>query len=209
MKNKILVLMAHADDAEIWAGGTLLNHYRQNDDILFVYFFCNDKIRIKEAINVAREFNAIVEFWSWPINLQESADLIAKFKPTIIITHWEKDTHHEHVKVYESLLSIIPILVVQHNLTFNVYCCDCYNSISMDPNICFVPTNYVDITFMWKEKQRLISIYESQPIKYWLKMIGNQNRMYGFRTGVGYAEGFIQIPVLGIIKKSTKLLKGG
>ncbi len=209
MKNKVLVLMAHADDAEIWAGGTLLNHHKQGDDILFVYLFCDDEIRKQEAINAAKRFNATADFWSWPISLQESANLIAEFKPTVIITHWEEDTHHEHVKVYESVLSMIPILVVYHHLMFSVYCCDCHNSISRNPNICFVPTDYIDITSVWDEKQKLISIYESQPAKYWLEMIGKQNRMHGSRTGVEYAEGFIHIPVLGIIKKSRNLLEGG
>jgi len=209
MKNKVLVLMAHADDAEIWAGGTLLNHQKQGDDILFVYLFCNDETRKQEAIRAAREFNAVAEFWNWPIDLREAADLIAKFKPTIIITHWEEDTHHEHVKVYESILSMIPDLVVRRNLIFSLFCCDCHNSISRNPNICFVPTDYIDITSVWNEKQKVISIYESQPTEYWLEMIGKQNRMHGSRVGVEYAEGFIQIPVLGVMNKSRNLLGGG
>lgn len=208
MKNKVLVLMAHPDDAEIWAGGTLLNHHMQGDEILFVYTFCNDEIRKQEAIKTADKFNAKAEFWNWPIDSQDSANLVANFKPTIIITHWEGDTHHEHVKTYESVMEMVPILAVSYRLKFNIYCCDCYNSLGRNPHMPFVPTDFIDITFTWNEKREMISAYKSQPINYWLEMVGNQNRMHGSRVGVEYAEGFIQIPVLGIMRKSKKLLGG-
>lgn len=208
MKNRVLVLMAHPDDAEIWAGGTLLNHYMQGDEILFAYMFCNDEVRKKEAIKSADRFNAKVEFWNWSVDLQKSINLVAGFKPTIIITHWEGDTHREHIKTYESVMEMIPVLVISYRLEFNVYCCDCYNSLGRNPHMPFVPTDFIDITSAWNEKQEMISAYGSQPTNYWLEMISSQNRMHGSRSGVGYAEGFIQIPILGIMRKSKKLLGG-
>lgn len=208
MKSRVLVLMAHPDDAEIWAGGTLLNHYMQGDEILFVYIFCNDEARKQEAIKAADRFHGKAEFWNWPIDLQDSVNLVANFKPTIIITHWEGDTHYEHVKTYEIVMEMVSVLAVSYCLKFNIYCCDCYNSLGRNPQMPFIPTDFIDITSVWNEKQALISVYKSQPTDYWLKMVGNQNRMHGSRVGVEYAEGFIQVPVLGIMRKSKKLLGG-
>ena len=72
----------------------------------------------------------------------------------------------------------------------------------------FSPTDYIDITDVWEEKLELIRNYDSQPNDYWIKMVTNQNKMHGARCGVPYAEGFIQISILGVVKRSNYLLRG-
>lgn len=48
MRERIAVVVAHIDDAEIWAGGTLIK-YAGKADIMIYVLRCNDEIRKKEA----------------------------------------------------------------------------------------------------------------------------------------------------------------
>lgn len=134
--------------------------------------------------------------------------LISDFNPTIIITHWENDCHSEHNFVFRRITEIVPFLVIENQLNFNLFSCDCYNSIGRNMNGLFCATDYVDISSVWFKKRDLINTHISQPLRYWIEMVKRQNQIHGARVGVEFAEAFIQIPVLGIMKRSNKFLKG-
>lgn len=208
MKNKIALIMAHPDDAEIWSGGTLLNHAKKGDDIWIHYCYCDEKIRQTEALLSAKKINAKITFSSETDENSSLIQLVAKFRPSIMITHWEGDTHPEHLDVFNMILRIVPVLSIENKIQFNLYSCDCYNSLGRNCNYNFMPTDYIDITDVWGEKVELISSYRSQPINYWKNMIELQNRFHGARVGVKFSEAFVQVPLLGVSKRSVNLLKG-
>ena len=72
----------------------------------------------------------------------------------------------------------------------------------------FQPNTYIDISSVWEEKMELIEIFSSQPVKYWKDMVEGQNKMTGNQVGVSYAESFIQIPVMGVLRCCDIFLKG-
>jgi LmbE family N-acetylglucosaminyl deacetylase len=208
MPEKILVIMAHPDDAEIWAGGTLINHHKRGDQILLIYLYAKELNRRQEAQCVAGKLEAEIVFFEGNHMSSQLISLAKNFAPTIIITHWSNDTHYDHVRTFNAVWESIPELVITHQLRFTLYSCDCYNSVGITLDKHFIPTDFVDITNEWEQKMELISIYQSQPVNHWQKMIEIQNRLHGARSGVEYAEGYIQIPILGVIRNNSKFLKG-
>lgn len=203
MKQRFLFLLAHPDDLEIWTGGTVLNHLKNKDTICAQYLFCNDDKRLIELKKNADRLGIDIVITKEEID----TDSIVEFNPTIIITHWQFDSHPEHLIVYNLFLNLIPRLVLNYKINFKAFSCDCYNSLGNNINHIFIPTDYIDITNVWKAKLNYIRNFKSQPVSYWINMITNQNKIHGSRTGVKFAEGFVQIPILGVIKKSKLLLK--
>lgn len=201
---KIALVVAHVDDVEIWAGGTILN-CKHTSEVQVYYLYCTDDVRKKEAYEAALNLHAEVMFID---NFKDLKDSIVNFHPNILITHWEHDCHPEHRKTYETISYLLPELVVEHGIHPNVYCMETYNLMGSNSSHVFIPTDYIDISDVWEQKIALIDIFKSQPTDYWKSMVENQNRLNGSRVGVQYAESFIQIPVLGVVKRSSKLLRG-
>lgn len=204
MRERIAVVIAHIDDAEIWAGGTLIKYAGQADIKIYV-LRCNDEIRIKEAIESEKKLH------STSINVEDEEALykyLCDFRPTILITHWEMDTHPEHADVFKLVQKILPYLQIFENIKPNVYCMETYNWLCIPPARVFQPTKFIDISGVWKQKLELIDIYKSQPIQYWKDMVERQNSLAGAQVGVKYAECFIQLPVLGVLRCSEEFLKG-
>lgn len=204
MRERIAVVVAHIDDAEIWAGGTLLK-YAGYADIIIYTLRCSDEIRKKEAQESEKRLK------STSINVQNDEDLykyLSDFRPTILITHWEMDSHPEHADVFKLVQRNLPYLQIFENIKPNVYCMETYNWLCISPAGVFQPTKYIDISRVWQHKLELIDIFQSQPIQYWKDMIERQNSLAGARVGVKYAECFIQLPVLGVLRCSEEFLRG-
>lgn len=204
MKERIAVVVAHIDDAEIWAGGTLIKYNGQADINTYV-LRCTDEIRIKEALESDKRLK------SRSICIQSDQELyhcLCDFRPTILITHWEMDSHPEHAEVFKIVQKLLPPLQIFKNIRPNVYCMETYNWLGTYPSGIFRPTNYIDISMVWKEKLELIDIFKSQPVQHWKDMVARQNSLAGAQVGVSYAECFIQLPVLGVLRCSEEFLKG-
>lgn len=204
MLNTIAIILAHPDDAEIWVGGTILNHVAQGDKIHVLYLFSDNEVRKKEA----KTLNKIPNI---SVSILESSEMIRsllkKIKPNIIITHWEMDTHYEHRFTYRVVADLVPLLILEDELKFNLYSCDTYNSIGCNNNDVFSPNVYIDISDNWLKKAKLIMNHKSQPTDYWISMVQTQNRLYGARTKCSHAEAFLQISTLGFVYNYEKVLK--
>src|SRR5919108_2197884 len=60
---KLLAMLAHPDDAEIWAGGTLFKHTQRGDQALIVYMAATeDSVRGEEGKRGAAILGAEVAF---------------------------------------------------------------------------------------------------------------------------------------------------
>lgn len=191
----ISVIVAHPDDAEIWMGGTLLAYNCARAKINIIYPLPVLKIRKSEARK--GPFNAI-----FTSDLEKT---LLSLKPSLIFTHWEKDCHYEHRKVFVKVDQIIPELVALRRLSPRIFSFGSYNILGLDGSV-FSPVDFVDITDHWEEKKTLIKNHESQNPDLWIRMIEPINRLWGNRCGTQYAEGFIEIPVLGVTRRACKTL---
>ena len=203
MNERIAVIVAHVDDAELWAGGTLLKYSCQAQITVFV-LYCDDEVRKKEAHKSAALLHCEYKF----LDTNSLYSELALFRPTIIITHWAADSHPEHADVFLQVQKILPNLQILEHVAPNVFCMETYNKLCMPPQQIFCPNRYIDITSLWGKKMELISIFNSQPVYYWKEMVTSLNQLSGRQVGVDYAESFIQIPVLGVMRWCDDLLKG-
>lgn len=205
---RISIIVAHPDDVELWAGGLLINmEYCAQISILYLNIL--DSVRKNEAQLAACLLNAEVRFYNKGTDINEQIiAFLVEFRPTILLTHWEGDTHPEHTRVYWSVMRILPIVTIENRIQPNVFSMDTYNNLGKNSFGVFTPTHVIDISNVWEKKLRLLDIYQSQPTNYWKQMIESQNRITGARAGVKYAESFIQIPILGVLRNSKNCLGG-
>ena len=204
MNEKLAVVVAHIDDAEIWAGGTLLN-FSERAKINVYCLKTTDNLRINEAHLSEKQLGIQYIFWE---NDNDLYHLLKSFRPSILITHWYMDTHPEHLLVFQNVYRILPTLQIREHIMPNVYCMETYNCLGYNLSVPFNPTNFIDISQVWEKKKNVIQLFKSQPVQYWTNMIARQNSFFGAQVGVSYAEAFIQIPILGIRKCSRLYLEG-
>lgn len=201
--SSIAVVVAHADDAELWAGGTLLNHRDIGDALGIWYLHCPDEPRRREARCAAAIIGALVHF---PENDADLLQMLVAFRPDALITHWEGDSHPEHSRVFDAVRHIFPSLAVTHGAWPSVYSCDTYNSVGREADNTFEPTDVIDVSANWLRKLELLKEYVTQPTEYFSAMLERQARTHGARTGVEFAEGFRQVPLLGRAVRHRQLL---
>jgi LmbE family N-acetylglucosaminyl deacetylase len=120
----IMVIGAHAADAEIMGGAAVLKHVDAGWKAVLVHMTPGEKghpslspeeykaIKDVEATNAARLLGAESVMMPWPDgelpvneNVQMAiADVIRQHTPTIILTHWKGSFHRDHNNTHENVL---------------------------------------------------------------------------------------------------------
>ena len=94
---RLMAIMAHPDDAEIWAGGTICKHVERGDEAFVVYMAATeDSVRGEEAKRGAAIMGAQVAFIGLmdgqvrdlPEAGERVSAILNEFAPDIVITHW-------------------------------------------------------------------------------------------------------------------------
>ncbi len=186
---KILVIVAHADDEAIGCGGTLIKHNDNGDEIRIIYMTDGvgarsnniiDKetlVRQKrlsaqqqacQQLNVSKYYN-----FDFPDNRMDQVDLIEvtqviesiinEFKPTVIYTHHGGDLNIDHRIVHQAVLTACrpqPNSSVKQILSFEVNSSTEWASTSMSSP--FLPNYFVDISKYQEEKQQLLEKYQEE-----------------------------------------------
>src|SRR5256885_1984560 len=121
MAGHLMVVGAHISDAENMAGAVMLKHKRAGWDITIVHVTPGEKghptlppeeyikMRLADAKASAEFIGANVEIL--PYKDAESqvtdeatwmvADLIRKYRPTVLITHWKGSFHQDHNNTHD------------------------------------------------------------------------------------------------------------
>lgn len=120
MSGKIMVIGAHAGDAEVMAGATVLKHTRARHQAVIVHMTLGEaghptlppqvyaEQRRQEVQASAQLMGASVVTFPYPdgglpcddtVKFQV-CDLIRREKPTVILTHWQGSFHKDHVATY-------------------------------------------------------------------------------------------------------------
>lgn len=206
---RLMAIMAHPDDAEIWCGGTLILHAEKGDDVCIrILSYTEDSERGREAQVSAQQLGCKVECFGMEdtcirdtdeavIRLSQS---IRSFQPDTIITHWHDDMHPDHEATFQivrrALLQNILVKHVENTRFFpRIFCCDSLSSIGLHGP--FKPDRYVDVTDIWDRKLGAINLHQSQPLWFYLDKIDKQCLAHGEKFGVPRAEGFLYLPLFG------------
>jgi len=186
---KILVIVAHADDEAIGCGGTLLKHKNNGDCISIIYMTDGVGARDKtpsakkstarenrltaqqqacQQLNVSSYYN-----FDFPDNRMDQVALIditqaiepiiSELQPTVIYTHHGGDLNIDHRIVHQAVLTACrpqPNTSVQKILSFEVNSSTEWASSSM--SALFIPNYFVDISQYQNEKQQLLDKYQQE-----------------------------------------------
>lgn len=202
---KIMAVMAHPDDAEIWCGGTLILHAEKGDPVqICILSYEGDSGRGEEARLSANRMGCEVEFYGFrDAEIRETKDALKRlirsleqFKPDVVITHWFDDLHPDHEAVFLLLRRALFTLYFRdkRQLSPRLFCCDTYDSQGIRG--LFQPDRFVDVSGVWDKKTAAIRAHGTQPLSFFLDMIGRQCIAHGKSVGVARAEGFIYVPVV-------------
>ena len=208
---RLMTIMAHPDDAELWCGGTLSLHAAMGDAVRICSMsHTADSVRGTEAAAAARIIGCELEMFGLrDTALRDTDEAVAllrrsvvAFQPDTVITHWFDDVHPDHAAVFQIVLRAL----VQHATETpafgaglvkfpRVFCCDTYASVGLHGR--FVPNHFVDITSVHANKVSATRAHASQPVPYFLDTVEKQCRAHGVVTATTFAEAFLHVPLFG------------
>lgn len=199
----VLTVMAHPDDAELWAGGTLARCSASGAAVTIAIPHHPEPVRDAEAAAGAAILGAKLYQYNQP-TVAALRELLLAVRPEIVITHPLRDVHPEHRNLAETLVAALPDVVIATGHPRRVYTADTYNSLTLDG-----PTpahTIVDITDTYHIKQRALAIHTSQPIiDHFGPMADTLALFWGTRVGVRHAENFVPLPILGRLPAASTL----
>jgi LmbE family N-acetylglucosaminyl deacetylase len=216
---RLTAIMAHPDDAEIWAGGTICKHVERGDEGLIVYMAATeDSVRGEEAKRGAAILGAQVAFVGLPDgqvrDLPEACERVSailnRFAPDILITHWLDDFHADHASTAAIVQRVLPSVISQITKAPRIWACDTYLSTGVRGP--FIPDVYVDVTAQWAHKLAAIRAHHSQRPEFWIALTERQCGLHGHRYAPPgttpehfYVEGFKRVIPLGFIAPNAYL----
>ncbi len=170
--NNILAVVAHPDDLELMAGGSILKWKKQGKKIHVLtlskgIWIGMDGKKCRSYNSVKSELDAVQNIANYDslevldepcMEIRHSDRIvcevlkrISQYNIDTILTTWDQDTHHDHKIVSEIVKSAsrkVKTILMGH---INYY----------EDNI-FAPDVFVDITNEWEQKIELVSQYKTE-----------------------------------------------
>ncbi len=192
----MLAVMAHPDDAELWAGGTLALHAAAGAKVT-VAVRAHDPVRDAEASAGASVLGVALRLLS-EMSPDAVAALLTDLRPEVVIIHALRDVHPDHRQAGLAVLDALPHVVIATGHPQRLYACESYNGLTLDGPT--TPHTIVDISATFSRKMRALTVHRSQPIaEHFGPMAETLARLHGARIGAAYGEVFTPVPVLGRI----------
>lgn len=213
---KVVVISAHPDDEVIGAGGTLLKHKKNGDEIYWIIItnvleshgFSKERIdsRQLEIEKVAKEFGFLktikLDFPTMSLTPADLPNLIVKisnsFKsilPEVIYVMNRSDAHSDHRVTFDAVMACTKSF--RHPYVKKVLMYECISETEFAPALpekFFQPNYYVDVSLFMKKKLEIMSYYPSEidehPFPRSYRNIEALAVFRGASVGVEYAEAF-------------------
>jgi len=220
---RVMVIGAHADDSEISTGGTIAKFTQSGSEVKIITAIIphedidgipskeTKKRRWEECENSARVLGAEVEILDLdPYQMWFKRDVvklldqkILEFSPDIVFTHWDHDSHQDHVAIANATFA-----ATRRN-NISLLMCEQLTLGGITP-YSFTGNTFVDISDTMEAKLESVKAYKSQAQRYkgWLKAIEGLAAFRGHQIGVKYAEAFESVRILFDIKKNSCTICG-
>jgi LmbE family N-acetylglucosaminyl deacetylase len=193
--SSVLTVMAHPDDAELWAGGTLALHAQAGDPATIAVPRAGE-MRAREAATGAQALGALLRPLG-ELTVSTIRELLTELRPDVVITHNPDDIHPDHQDTARTVLAALPEVVITTGHPLRVYTCDGYHNLDRTGRPLHLPV-IIDVTSTWATKMRALAAHASQPIaNHFAPMAETLGRLHGGRIGMRYAEAFSPVPILG------------
>ncbi len=202
---KVLAFGAHPDDIEIGMGGTICKYVQSKHQVLMAIATVTKQReqRLKEAEKAAATLGAAITIMDIEphkmvlgrelINIFDP--LIAGFSPDIIYTHWNHDSHQDHITVSEA------VIAASRKNSYSVYMYEQTIPGGIAP-YAFRAQSFIDISGVIDTKINSIRAHKSQVDangESWLQGILGRAAYRGYQIDKRYAEAFEVIKEIGLI----------
>ncbi len=156
--NSVLTVMAHPDDAELWAGGTLTIHAQVGALVTIVISRANE-VRDREAAAGAKTLGTSLRLLD-ELTTDALRNLLTELRAEIVITHNPGDIHPDHQQAAQTLLAALPEVVITTGHPRRVYTCDGYHNLHRDgrPCACQYPNPSTSTSDLWLRIRRFESL---------------------------------------------------
>tara|TARA_B100001029_G_scaffold117481_1_gene97363 strand:- start:15057 stop:15728 length:672 start_codon:yes stop_codon:yes gene_type:complete len=221
MKN-ILVISAHPDDETLGAGGTLLKHKKNNDNLNWLIFtnineklgFSADQVETRKKeinkVSSAFGFQKTINLNYGTTKLDSSllikmipqvSRIVSEIKPEIIYLMNRSDPHSDHRIAFQTVIPSMKSFRYPYVKKILMYECISETEFSPPiPEMIFQPNYFVDITDYIDKKIDIFQIYKSEigihPFPRSEKNIKSLASFRGAIAGVEYAEAFQIIKII-------------
>lgn len=216
MNKKIAVISAHPDDEILGAGGTLIRHRDQGDDLYWVivtnvfeeHGFSKERVEsrqmeintIADKLGVKKVF--LLDYPTMSLTssslqkmIPEISQIFSEIRPEVIYTLNRSDAHSDHRLVFDAVMACTKSF--RYPFIREVLMYECISETEFAPVLpekVFQPNCYIDISNCLDEKIELMNVYESEmgkhPFPRSARNIKALATYRGASVGVEYAEAF-------------------
>jgi LmbE family N-acetylglucosaminyl deacetylase len=213
---KVLVVAAHPDDETLGAGGTILKHKQNGDEVFWLivtsvseaHGFSSERVRSRQEeiqkVAEAFDFNDVfkLDYPTAQLTDTELNEIIPRIstiflevKPEIIYVMNRSDAHSDHRVTFDAVMACTKSF--RYPFVQKVLMYECISETEFAPILpekVFQPNYYIDITTHFKRKLEIMQIFESElgehPFPRSLRNIEALAVFRGASAGIEYAEAF-------------------
>lgn len=215
MKN-VIVISAHPDDETLGAGGTILKHVANGDNVYWLIVtnvFENQGFSIERVKSRQKEIREVEKLLGisktylldYPTMTLSSSSLIkmvpeissifTEVQPEIIYTLNRSDAHSDHRVIFDAVMACTKSF--RYPFIKQILMYECISETEFAPALAekaFLPNYFVDITDYLGKKNEIMKVFESEiaehPFPRSLENIKALAHFRGASVGVQYAEAF-------------------
>lgn len=220
--NKVIVISAHPDDETLGAGGTLLKHRANGDQLFWIIAtsifenqgFSKEKVksRIKEIDEVKEMFGFehvfFLDFPTMRITSELVPELVRKIssiftgvRPQVIYTLNRSDAHSDHRYISDAVMACTKSF--RYPFLKRILMYECISETEFAPAFpekVFIPNYFVDISEFMTEKIKIMNIFSSEmgehPFPRSERNIRALGTFRGAVAGCDYAEAFQVVKII-------------
>lgn len=213
---KVIVISAHPDDETLGAGGTILKHVNDGDQVFWLIVtnvfesqgFTKERVesRQKEILDVEKMFGISKTFLlDYPTMTLSSSSLLkmvpeissifTEVEPEVIYCLNRSDAHSDHRVIFDAVMACTKSF--RYPFIKKILMYECISETEFAPALAekaFLPNYFVDITDYISQKLEIMKIFESEisehPFPRSLENIKALAHFRGASVGVKYAESF-------------------
>jgi LmbE family N-acetylglucosaminyl deacetylase len=221
MKN-IIVISAHPDDETLGAGGTLLKHKFQGDNLFWIIVtnifenqgFSKEKVdqRQAEIADVSREYGFKKTFKldyrtmsltsdSLLTIIPQISQIFHEVKPEVIYTLNRSDAHSDHRYLSDAVMACTKSF--RYPFIKKVLMYECISETEFAPAFfekVFLPNYFIDISVFIEKKIEIMRVFESElgnpPFPRSEENIRALAKFRGSTVGCQYAEAFQVVKII-------------
>ena len=213
---RVIVISAHPDDEIIGAGGALLKHIANGDEVYWLITtnvfeeqgFSKERVesrqveieKVAEMLGIAKTFKLTFPTMSLSSSsllkmVPQISEIFQEVKPETIYCLNRSDAHSDHRVTFDAVMACTKSF--RYPFVRKVLMYECISETEFAPMLpekVFMPNYFVDISDFFERKLEIMQVYESEigehPFPRSLRNLEALATFRGASVGVEYAEAF-------------------